>query len=397
MKNYSYDLNIVWENFELGGVTTHLITLLSQKKFLNKRIHIFTNKDNKAVKKLKSDLKKKNIKFTKFKNLNCIFFNNLILKLSYQLIRPILFFFSIIQFYILLKKFNKTPMLANCGGYGSFRSEMAAIIANKLRGNDKNFLLIHHSFFKPRIWNSLIQIVNYFINVLVTKIIYVSKATKANIIKNVIFFKNKKKNLVIYNGIETKTFRKKFLSKFKTKKKLIKIGVLSRIEKIKGHEQIISSVSKMSELNRSKIKIYFIGEGKKSYVENLKKKIISKNLSESFKFCGYMKEDSKHLLSHFDLTLSMNQDFEGFGYSHVEALSLNVPSFVSNVGAAEEIFGGKNVLLLKKNNSLALKNKIEKFIKNRSYFKKQSKKIKERINKKFNAKLMADKFYSIIF
>ena len=41
MKNYSYDLNIVWENFELGGVTTHLVTLLNQKNFINKKNSYF--------------------------------------------------------------------------------------------------------------------------------------------------------------------------------------------------------------------------------------------------------------------------------------------------------------------------------------------------------------------
>lgn len=381
------------ENYELGGVTTHLVTLLNQKNFLNKKIHIFTNKDNLAIKKLKSSLINQNIKFTKFKNLNCMFFDNIVLKILYNSLKPILFFFSIIQFYNLFKKNKKTPMLANCGGYGSFRSEMAAIIANKLRGNDKNFLLIHHSFSKPRLWNFLIQIINYFIYTIIIKLIFVSKASKTNILKNVLFFKNKQKNLIIYNGLEDKPLKKKFLLKFKTKKKLLKIGVLSRVEKIKGHEQIISSVEKMSEFNRSKIKIYFVGSGKKSYVENLKRKIKSKNLSENFKFCGYMKEESNLILSHFDLTLSMNQDFEGFGYSHVEALSLNIPSFVSNVGAAEEIFGGKNILLLKKNNDLVLKKKIEEFIKNNSNFKKETKKIRSRIKKKFNAKLMSGKFF----
>ena len=73
------------------------------------------------------------------------------------------------------------------------------------------------------------------------------------------YFLKIKKNLVIYNGLEEKPLKKKFLQKFKTKKKLLKIGVLSRVEKIKGHEQIINSVEKMSKLNRSKIKIYFIG------------------------------------------------------------------------------------------------------------------------------------------
>ena len=152
----------------------------------------------------------------------------------------------------------------------------------------------------------------------------------------------------------------------------------------------------MSKLNRSKIKIYFIGNGKKSYVENLKRKIKLINLSENFKFCGYLREESNLILSHFDLTLSMNQDFEGFGYSHVEALSLNIPSFVSNVGAAEEIFGGKNILLLEKNDDLVLKRKIEEFIRDSSNFKKETKKIRSRIKKKFNAKLMSDKFFSIL-
>ena len=396
MKNYSYDLNIVWENFELGGVTTHLVTLLNQKNFINKKIHILTNKDNAAIKNLKSSLINQNVKITKFKNLNCIFFDNIIFKLLYNALRPILFFFSIIQFYNLLKKFKKTPMLANCGGYGNFRSEMAAIIASKLRGNNQNFLLIHHSFFKPRLWNFLIQIINYFIYRIIIRLIFVSEASKTNILKNVLFFKNKKKNLVIYNGLEEKPLKKKFLQIFKTKKKLLKIGVLSRVEKIKGHEQIISSVEKMSELNRSKIKIYFIGSGKKSYVEYLKRKIKSINLSENFKFCGYLREESNLILSHFDLTLSMNQDFEGFGYSHVEALSLNIPSFVSNVGAAEEIFGGKNILLLEKNDDLVLKKKIEEFIRDSSNFKKETKKIRSRIKKKFNAKLMSDKFFSIL-
>ena len=144
----------------------------------------------------------------------------------------------------------------------------------------------------------MIQIINYFIYRIIIRLIFVSEASKTNILKNVLFFKNKKKNLVIYNGLEEKPLKKKFLQIFKTKKKLLKIGVLSRVEKIKGHEQIINSVEKMSKLNRSKIIIYFIGGGKKSYVENLKRKIKSINLSENFKFCGYLREESNLILSH---------------------------------------------------------------------------------------------------
>ena len=68
-------------------------------------------------------------------------------------------------------------MLANCGGYGNFRSEMAAIIASKLRGNNQNFLLIHHGFLNQDYGIFLIQIINYFIYRIIIRLIFVSEAS----------------------------------------------------------------------------------------------------------------------------------------------------------------------------------------------------------------------------
>ena len=53
----------------------------------------------------------------------------------------------------------------------------------------------------------------------------------------------------------------------------------------------------MSKLNRSKIIIYFIGGEKKSYVENLKRKIKSINLSENFKFHGYLRRKQSYFIT----------------------------------------------------------------------------------------------------
>ena len=71
------------------------------------------------------------------------------------------FLISIFQFYKLLKKFKFDILLGNCGGYGSFRSEMAAIIAAHFLRFSNKILLIHHSFTRPILWNNLLKTTNY--------------------------------------------------------------------------------------------------------------------------------------------------------------------------------------------------------------------------------------------
>ena len=46
-------VGVIWENFQFGGVTTHLENLINNKIFKNYEFVIFTNKTNKAVFKLK--------------------------------------------------------------------------------------------------------------------------------------------------------------------------------------------------------------------------------------------------------------------------------------------------------------------------------------------------------
>ena len=39
-----------WENYEFGGVTTNLASLINSKKFRKNKIIIFSNKTNKGLK-----------------------------------------------------------------------------------------------------------------------------------------------------------------------------------------------------------------------------------------------------------------------------------------------------------------------------------------------------------
>ena len=385
-------LCIFWENFELGGVTSHLEILLNNKKFLYRKIIIYTNHDNKALIYLKKKIKKKNVYFFTYRNLNCIYFRNIFLKAIYHFVRPILFFVSIFYFFNKLKKVRNTIFLANCGGYGNFRSEMAAILSAYLLGNKKIYLLIHHCFTKPIIWNFLIQLVNFLISKIVQKIIYVSNATKLDINENVPFFRKERKNLIIYNGIKVSKFDRKKISIFKKYKSFIKIGMLSRIEPLKGQFELVNILKKINKKLLNKIRIFLIGNGDKNYILELKNEIKKFKLENKIILTNFLKYDSRQIVLNLDLLLSLNQKFEGFGYSHVEAASLGIPVLVTDVGAAKEIFGKNSSVLVNVNNTNLLISSLEKFIKNKSTYVKYAKKIQQRIIKKFDENLMIEKF-----
>ena len=76
---------IVWESQTGGGVNSYLKYLLNTRSFIDTKITIFTNTDNKGAKQLIKDLKiLKNIKF--------VFFNSFFSK-KRSYIKRIIFYF----------------------------------------------------------------------------------------------------------------------------------------------------------------------------------------------------------------------------------------------------------------------------------------------------------------
>lgn len=111
----------------------------------------------------------------------------------------------------LLKKNKFDILVGDCGGYGNFRTEMAAIIAGRIL-KKKLFLLIHHNYTKPIIWENLINFVNIFLGKFLYGIVFVSYATKESIEQNTNLLKYfKRKSIVIHNGLELKKIKKKKL------------------------------------------------------------------------------------------------------------------------------------------------------------------------------------------
>ena len=121
----------IWENYEFGGVTTNLASLINSKKFRKKKIIIFTNNTNQALKKFRELLRNERVRIITFNNYLDLKFKSKAYKLFLLFLRPLIFFFTLVKIFNLLKKFKIDIFISQCGGYGDFRSDLGSILIAK--------------------------------------------------------------------------------------------------------------------------------------------------------------------------------------------------------------------------------------------------------------------------
>ena len=389
-------LAITIENLLYGGTTTHLLNLINNRNFRDFKIIVITNRDNKGIKQIKKSCNKHKIKIIYFDSYNTFKSKIFLFKLLFYILKPILFIFSVFQMVFILKKIKFDLLLADCGGYGDFRSEMASLIAGKILNIKKRYLLIHHCYTRPKFWNFFIELVNIFISLTVTKVIFVSKATKDSIKKNTQLFKYPIKSKIIYNGVDIKKIKYKKLSYFETNRRIYKIGMLSRIEEYKGQLDLIDSFARLTRQEKSRYKIFFIGEGEKKILSKVRKKINFYKLRKYFKIINYINVDSFVICKNLDMVISLTKDFEGFGYSLAESLAVGTPVISTNVGGTKELLNNKVAQIVKPQKIELITNLLKDYLKNKKKWKQKAILGKKRIIKKFNSEIMAIKFHNLL-
>ena len=77
---------IVMENLKYGGATTHLLTLINNKKFKHTQFIIITNKTNNAVKSILKSCNKNQVKIIYYHSLNITLSKSNFLKLFFFLL-----------------------------------------------------------------------------------------------------------------------------------------------------------------------------------------------------------------------------------------------------------------------------------------------------------------------
>ncbi len=391
---------LFWEQSEWGGVDSHLKELLMNWPNDEDEIHLVYNLGNEGFKRIKTSLAlKKNIYFYEFNSFSysgiVTHFNKSKLKI---LIRILLHFFKPFLFYInkhQIKKFFKKnfnfidAILVNNGGYPASWGCLASIVVSKQINIKKRLLLVHHAAAKYSFFTSIFE--KYLDKLVIssaTNFIFVSNASKKSFIENRNFSKDNNKFLVIHNEYFLKTSKKNDNIKKKlnmiTKRKdgEILIGMIGRIEKYKGHEDLIRGVSELNKMHLSKVKIIFIGEGNKKEIDRLNKIIKKLHLVNKVFFSGYLDYDSREIVKNLDLLMMLTRDFEGFGLTILEAIHSLTPFVSTDVGAVKEFVSNDIGTFIAANSPDQVKKAIIKFIEKNDLFIEKSMKAHELFSKK---------------
>lgn len=164
-----------------------------------------------------------------------------------------------------------------------------------------------------------------------THIIAVAEAAKKNLTDGGI---DPKKITVILNGVEK---LEKYTPYKKNKAKLsfgleednFVIGLIARIEEIKGQQYLIQTAKEVLSKTDKKIKFVIAGTG--SNEENIKKLIKDENLEDSVKFLGFV-YDVEKLMNCLNLQVNCSYGTEATSISLLEGMSIGIPAIVTNYG-----------------------------------------------------------------
>ena len=146
---------------------------------------------------------------------------------------------------------------------------------------------------------------------------------------------------VVPNGIDTERFRPD--PNLRTSQRIkwgltdnqIAVGVLARLDPMKGHEFFLGAVSRLAELNTD-MRFFVVGAG--SEEGRLKRLAAEACLASKIIFTGPI-NNSEAALNALDICCSPSVFGEGFSNSVAEAMACGVPCVVTDVGDSASIVG----------------------------------------------------------
>ncbi|MEA4972562.1 MAG: glycosyltransferase family 4 protein [Candidatus Metalachnospira sp.] len=274
---------------------------------------------------------------------------------------------------------------------------MSGRIAGKQCG--KKVVYTRHSVFpvSPKISKGLGKKINGIVNMhYADDIIAVAEAAKENLTDGGIAAEKVK---VILNGVEPQK-RASDETIFKLREKYgiengdFTVGIMARIEEVKGHIYLIEAAEKIAAQGK-KIKILIIGTG--ALEESLKQAVRDKGLENIVIFTGFIKNVNE-VLSILDVQANASFGTEATSLSLLEGMSLGIPAVVSNYGGNPGVIShGENGYIFKLKDSNDMAKYIMKLMDEPETYKYMQKKSVEIFNNKFTAEIYArniEKVYS---
>ena len=178
----------------------------------------------------------------------------------------------------------------------------------------------------------------------------VSQYTVDNIIKD-LGNQVATKTSLVYNGIDTKVFKKRVI--LDQQSELLNLIVVSHLRYSKGIQDLLAALGLLSEEDKERVKVDIYGEGPMK--ELLKKQMEDEKIEQIISFKG-SSSAIPQLLCKYDYLIQPTY-MECFSLSILESLSANVPVITTTVGGNPEIIeNDKNGFLFKAKDIHALSN-----------------------------------------
>lgn len=228
------------------------------------------------------------------------------------------------------------------------------------------------------------KVINEFLS---DEIIAVAEAAKKNLTDAGI---SDKKIKVVLNGVEplTKVPDEK-IKQVKLKYNITDddfvIGILARLNEVKGHIYLIEATKKLVRIKGNKIKVLIVGTGE---IENeLKEQVNKLGLQDIIIFTGFI-QNVNEILSVMDLQVNASFGTEATSLALLEGMSMGIPAVVTDYGGNPGVIrSGENGLIVRTKDSEDLASSILRVIEDdglRLYMQKRAVDI---FNKKFTAKI----------
>lgn len=329
-----------WIQTESGGVDTQLLSLLRNWPDPNDQFVLLYNADNQGYKRISTELQTLGVTTKKLPSAGAK--KNRLKSIFKFLLFPIYFFLLKVQAKHELQRCGSfDALLVQNGCYpGAWKSLAALWAAHELRIS-KRMLIIHHG----ALHNNILRrpgesLLDYMMYKWATDIVAVSRATRQTLIDYRGLDPSKNPIRVIHNGVDRKTLNNNeavsLREKFNVGSNQVLIGMVGRIERYKGHEDLLLALGEMNDAQKRRFFVLFIGSGEDEEIERLMKMAEQLDLSANVIFSGYLPGDSVDIIAQLDLLLMLTKDFEGFGLTIAEAMFAGTPVIATAVGAVPE-------------------------------------------------------------
>ena len=301
------------------------------------------------------------------------------------------FLYSLIIFYVALKKDLPDVVFSHNGGYPGGSLSCSFVIAAKWAGVKKVFLVVHNNAVALKApWGWLGWILDNLIDRSCSKILSVSASCAKQLQET--RFPDAKKIDFIYNGITKRIDRSSLADKMKRldlDDGCKVIGCIGDYEERKGHASLIRAFHQVQD-EFPDSKLIIIGSKSSPHTVVLKRLIQELHLEEKILLTGYL-DAAWEYIECFDIFVFPSISYESFGMVLLEAMLYKKPVVATHVGGVPEVLADA-AIIVEPNAPQQIADAIKRLLNNKDLAKDIGEKGYARVIHEFRAEVMAEKY-----